>query len=360
MIWKTLKTIAKVIFWVHIVFGVFIIPLVYFELRKASLEQKIDCHTVSWLERETSDEEHLQRIPEAVLDNPNALQHKKYSISIPNYTITDQSTEHFTQLLRHLAYLCSGRLAGYCHRRDSKGYQQTSDRASFVKGEPLNFLYDIIERGPARVEVSRVEECDNIRMTHLVVMHLDVTPSKGAVLVLETLKWLSEGTGKDLPLDEIDEKRVPCFLPPEIARAAFLVYGAEYLETNIPMPQVEEEKLVDDGFVECVGDEYLETAIPKVEEEKLDDDDGFVMVHPVGNMQLEMRPPGPLDGCRGAYRYQAGQDGSCGRLRSGWEMLVEAWDSSQVQIVIVCSIDRVRSSSHEIACPKVQHFEIQA
>jgi hypothetical protein len=48
------------------------------------------------------------------------------------------------------------------------------------------------------------------------------------------------------------------------------------------MPQVEEKKLVDDGFVACVGEEYLETATPKVEEEKLDDDDRFVMLHPVG------------------------------------------------------------------------------
>jgi hypothetical protein len=38
MVWTTLKTIAKVIFWVYTVFGVFVIPLVYFELRKISLE----------------------------------------------------------------------------------------------------------------------------------------------------------------------------------------------------------------------------------------------------------------------------------------------------------------------------------
>jgi hypothetical protein len=233
---------------------------------------------VSWLERETSDDEHLQTIPEAVLDNPNALQHKKYSISIPNYTITDQSTEHFTQLLRHLTYFCSGLFAGYCHRRDSKGYQQTSDRASFAKSEPLNNAYHILKRSSTRVEARRLKEFDNIRTTQLVVMHLDVTPSKGAVLVLETLKWLPEGTGKDLPLDK---PGVPCFLPPEIARVAFLVYGAEYLETTIPMPQVEEKKLVNEGFVACVGEEYLETATPKVEEEKLDDDDRFVMLHPV-------------------------------------------------------------------------------
>jgi hypothetical protein len=279
MVWQTLKTIAKVVFWVFIATCVLVIPLVYIEDRRRSFEAKIDCHTVSWLERETRDDEHLQTIPEAVLDNPNALQHKKYSISIPNYTISDQSTEHFTQLLRHLAYFCSGLLAGYYHRRDSTGYQQTSDRASFAKGEPLNLLYHIIERSPTRVEVSGVREYDNIRMTQLVVMHLDVTPSKGAVLILETLKWLSAGIGKDLPLDEIG---VAGFLPPEIARAAFLVYGAECLQTTIPMPQVEEEKLVDDGFVACVGEEYLETAMPRVEEEQLDDDDSFVMVHPVG------------------------------------------------------------------------------
>jgi hypothetical protein len=280
MVWETLETIAKVIFWVFIATCVLAIPLAYIDDRQRSFEAKIDCHTVSWLERETRDDEHLQTIPEAVLDNPSALQHKKYSISIPNYTTTDQSTEHFTQLLRHLAHFCSGLLAGYYHRRDSKGYQQTSDRACFAKGEPLNLLYHIIERSPTRVEVSGVREYDNIRMTQLVVMHRDITPSKGAVLVLETLKWPSEGTGQDLPLDEIGS---PCFLPPEIACAAFLVYGAEYLETTIPMPQVEEEKLVDDGFVACVGEENLETTITKVEEEKLDDDDdGFVMVHRVG------------------------------------------------------------------------------
>jgi hypothetical protein len=280
MIWDTLKTIARVGFWVFIVTSVFAIPMAYINDRKWTLEAKIDRHTVSWLERETErDGGHLQTIPKAVLDNSNALEHQKYSIAIPNYTTSDQLAEHFTQLLRHLAYFCGGLSAGYFHRMDSKGHQQTSDRVSFAKGEPLTFTYYIIERGPTRVEASRVTEYDNIRMTQLVVMHLDVTPSKGAVLVLETLQWLSEGTGRDLPLYGAHD-----FVgnPPEIARAAFLVYGAEYLETTIPTPQVEEEKIVDDGFVACVGVEYLEMTIPKVEEGELDDDEGFVMVHPVG------------------------------------------------------------------------------
>jgi hypothetical protein len=161
MIWNTLKTIAKVVFWVLIVTCILAIPLAYINDRQWSLEANIDCHTVSWLERETErDDELVQTIPEAVLGNPNALQHQKYSISIPNYTKSDQSAEHFTQLLRHLAHFCSGLLAGYFHLLDSEGYQKAAHRVSFAKDEPLTNTYRILKRNPTRVEARRVEDSE--------------------------------------------------------------------------------------------------------------------------------------------------------------------------------------------------------
>jgi hypothetical protein len=249
MIWDTLKTFAKVVFWVCIVSGVFAIPIAYFELRKASLEQKIDRHKVLWLERETErDDEHLQAVPEAVLDNPNALHHQKSSILIPNYATSDRSAEHFTQLLRYLNYFCSEPSAGCFHRLDPEEYQQSTYRIAFAEGEPLGELFTITKRSPTRIEAIWESKCVDIKTTRLVVMHLGVAASNGAVLVLETLRRRSNGKGEDLPPDE-----APSFRPREIAVAGFLFYGAEYLETITPTPQVEAEKL--------------------------DDDDGFVMVH---------------------------------------------------------------------------------
>jgi hypothetical protein len=252
------------------------IPAAYFDKTKKSLEAEIDRHIVSWLERETErDDEHLQTIPEAVLDNPKALQHQKCSIAIPNYTTSDQSAEHFTQLLRHLAYFCSWASAViFFPSMDLKGYRRISEDKAFAEGELLCDSLRIRKRTPTRVEVSMEHARSYDSMARLLVMHLDVAASKGAVLILETLQWRSDGKGEDLLPDQ-----APWFLPREIEVAGFLFYGAEYLGTTIPMPQVEEEKLVDDGLV---GAEYVEMIMPtpQVEEKKLDDD-GFVMVHPV-------------------------------------------------------------------------------
>jgi hypothetical protein len=252
MIWNALENTAITLFWVWVVFScVLVLFSIFFHLRKDSLEQKIDRHRVLWLERETEcDDEHLQTIPEAVLDNPNALQHQKCSILISNYATSDRSADHFTQLLRHLAYFCSGLLPGCFHRLDSEGYQQSTHRIAFAEGEPLGDLFTITKRSPTRIEASLERESVDIKTTRLVVMHLDVTASKGAVLILETLQWRSDGKDEDLLPDEL-----PWFLPSEIKVAGFLFYGAQYLETTIPTPQVEAEKL--------------------------DDNDSFVMVHPL-------------------------------------------------------------------------------
>jgi Ca2+/Na+ antiporter len=79
MIWNALKNSAVAIFWVYIVFlSIYALFLLFFFRRKSILEVKIERHKVSWHERETErDDEHLQTIPEADLDNPNAPHHQK-------------------------------------------------------------------------------------------------------------------------------------------------------------------------------------------------------------------------------------------------------------------------------------------
>jgi hypothetical protein len=191
MIWNALKNSAVAIFWVYIVFlGIYALFLPFFFRSKSILEVKIKRHKVSWHERETErDDEHLQTIPEAVLDNPNALHHKKCSILIRNYATSDRSADRFTLLLRRLAYFCSSPFVRYLHHLDSEGYRQTDHRIAFAKGESLCNFLAITKRSPTRVEASSKDEFVNIKTTRLVVMHLDVVTLKGAVLVLETLQW---------------------------------------------------------------------------------------------------------------------------------------------------------------------------
>jgi hypothetical protein len=208
-----------------------------------NLEAKIDRRTVTCWERKVKrNQEHLKLVPQAVLNDPAALHHQRCSIHVPNYTASGRSADQFTHLVRYLAYFSGTPGEGYFDCLAEGGHQlpQIDDRIAFAAGERVCDL----KRGITSVEISMEHEFNGMVLARLLVMRLDTTDVNRAVLILETLQWLSEGTGKDMPFTER-----PVFLLPKTSSAASLVYGAEFLVKASHALRVEEEKLDDDGFV---------------------------------------------------------------------------------------------------------------
>jgi hypothetical protein len=205
------------------------------EKMQNNLEAKIDRRTVNCWERKVKrNQEHLKLVPQAVLNNPAALHHQRCSIHIPNYAASSRTADHFTHLVRYLAYFSGTPGEGYFDCLAEGGHQlpQIDDRIAFAAGERVCDL----NRGITSVEISMEHEFDRIVLARLLVMRLDTTDVNRAVLILETLRWLSEGTGKDMPFTER-----PVFLLPKTSSAAFLVYGAEFLVEASHALRVEEE-----------------------------------------------------------------------------------------------------------------------
>jgi hypothetical protein len=217
-----------------------------------NLEAKIDRRTVTcWDRKVKRKQEHLKSVPQAVLNNPAALHHQRCSIHVPNYKASGRSADHFTHLVRYLAYFSGTPGEGYFSGTPGEGYfdclaegghqlPQIDDRIAFAAGERACDL----KRGSLSVEISMEHEYNGLVLARLLVMRLDTTDVNRAVLILETLQWLSEGTGKEMPFTQW-----PVFLLPKTSSAAFLVYGAEFLVKASHALRVEEGKVDDDGFV---------------------------------------------------------------------------------------------------------------
>jgi hypothetical protein len=219
------------------------------EVRKSvnRLEAEIDRRTVTcWDRKVKRNQEHLKSVPQAVLNNPAALQHQKCSIHVPNYAVSSRTADHFTHLLRYLAYFSSTPESGYFDCVAEGGHQpsQLDDRKAFAPGERLCDFRRILKRGITSVEICMGHKFDKRALARLLIIRLDTTDVDHAVLILEELQWLSEGTGKDLPDDY-----KPVFLMPKTSSAAFVVHGAEFLAKASYAQRVEEEKLDNNGFV---------------------------------------------------------------------------------------------------------------
>lgn len=204
----------------------------YLKHKHSSLEAKVNRHTVITQERsEEHSKGHLQSLPKALLSTPStpALLHEKCSVPIPNYTISEDSPEHFTRLLRHnmssfarypQAWIFWLMLPEHRHTF-SDSY---IERLDFVVGDLVCGVYRVVKAEPTYVEL-RMEVPPRFgAVAGLLVIRLDNTQDSGVVLITETLQWTSNGTIKDLPLS----KPLPKFLH-EIASASLSVSGAEFL-----------------------------------------------------------------------------------------------------------------------------------
>lgn len=205
----------------------------YIRHKHSLFEEKVNRHTVSSQERlEQHTKGNLQSLSQDlfITSSTSALLHEKCSIPIPNYTISNDSPEHFTHLLRHnmssfarypQAWIFWLMLPKHRHTF-SPSYIK---RLVFVKGDLVCGVYRVIEAKPTYVELSMEVPPRFGTVAGLLVIRLDNTPDSGVVLITETLQWTLEGTIRDLPLS----KPLPKLLH-EFASASLLVSGARFME----------------------------------------------------------------------------------------------------------------------------------
>jgi hypothetical protein len=204
--------------------------------KRSSLETKVNRRTVSFRERsEQHTKGNLQSLPQALLNKPNTpvLLHEKCSIPILNYTISDDSPEHFTHLLRHNMSTFTRYPQAWIFWLMLPKHRQTFspsyiERLVFVEGDFVCGVYRVVKAKPTYVELSMEVPPPFGSVAGLLVIRLETgtTPDSGVFLITETLQWTLNGTTKDLPLS----KPLPKLLH-EFASASLLISGAKFLES---------------------------------------------------------------------------------------------------------------------------------
>jgi hypothetical protein len=207
--------------------------IAYTKHKHSSLEAKLYRHTVLPQEREQEREKgNLQSIPQALLGTQEApaLLHEKCSIAIPNYTISNDSPKHFTQLLRHnmisFARLPQAWIFWLVMPKQRHTFSQAYiERLDFIEGDLVCGVYRVVKASATCVEMGMKVPPRFGAVGGLLVVRLQANPDSGVSMITETLQWTLDGTIKDLPLS----KPLPKFLH-EFASASLLASGAGFLE----------------------------------------------------------------------------------------------------------------------------------
>lgn len=204
----------------------------YIKHKHSNLEAKTNRHIASAQERsDDHNNGNLQSLPQALLNNPDALPllHEKCTIHIPNYTISNDTPEHFTRLLRHnmtsfarypQAWIFWLVLPKHRHTFSPKYIEHLS----FVEGDLAYGVYRIVKAKPTYAELNMEVPPRFGAVAGLLVIRLQARADSGVDLITETLQWTTNGTVRDLPLS----KPLPKLLH-EFASAALLVSGAQFL-----------------------------------------------------------------------------------------------------------------------------------
>jgi len=204
----------------------------YIQRKHSSLEAKVNRHKVSFKEREEErDKGNLSSLPQALLGNPAtpALLHEKCSIPIANYTLSDDSPEHFIRLLRHNMTSFARYPQAWIFWLVLPKHRHTFarsyiERLNFVEGNLVCGVYRVVRAKPTYVELSMEVPPRFGSVAGLLVIRLETTSNSGVMMTTETLQWTLDGTIEDLPLI----KPIPKLLH-DFASASLLVSGAEFL-----------------------------------------------------------------------------------------------------------------------------------